>query len=103
MTREEILALDPGMDMDREIARRFFAESPFKILDWSTSWADAGTLLESLPPSMFGHEISLGRVGQEWGVYYDAGAGREMFVALAATAPLAICRAKLLLALEDER
>jgi hypothetical protein len=105
MTREDVLSMIPGHALDELMTITMFGSKydgtlpmPFST-DMNCSWQ----AFESLPPAMFGHEISLGRVGQEWGVYYEAGAGREMFVALAATAPLAICRAKLLLSLEDEK
>jgi hypothetical protein len=99
---EEIIAMPAGLELNALVKHAIGEGYKSKPAFYSTSWADAGPLLDSMPHEICGHFLTLRR-GQNgiWRVLYDGGPGTELPVCEARTAPHAICLAVLLLSNEE--
>lgn len=106
MTRDEILAMPAGREMDEMIARKVINRKigirayDRRLPHYSTDIAAAWEVAEKLGSFWIDHTVSDLGIDVEFFTSLDH--SKERLVATADTAPLAICRAALLAVMEDE-
>lgn len=109
MTREEILNMPAGREMDALIAQKIFGftvDDNFYIQYYSISIIDAWSIVLQMGAKHFRYEIGGGFMGsnKNYAAFDNEmlADSNPLFKVWANTAPLAICRAALLAVMEAE-
>ena len=106
MTREEILNMPAGREMDALIAKFVMkVDSPHDVCKFSTDIADAWTVVEKMKSKHFRiyyKSVPFHKDDKEPIGWMCSVSGFEFMPEHADTAPLAICRAALLAVMEAE-
>ena len=102
MTREEILNMPAGREMDSLIAKFVMkVDSPHDVYKFSTDIADAWEVVKKL--ELFSKYCFYGSDADELWTVHSWKYGKPHFTGIESrTAPLAICRAALLAVMEAE-